>query len=238
MYTIYEADSGQLSMFEPTGEEPLELNEAEEMLRRLQRDDPAEFARVASLRNGIRSALAAVTKGAYVMCRAGEYQQLFLMDPEGNVCSRDLPRVLAAIRCERTARPAERPEGFNAAVMRVSRLFAEEVKQRTAERQYSVTLTPAQRYVQREIRVLFGATEDEEARARLNLLERAFCGTLSPVLRRELNKLRRNGVAGQNLERELRGLYEFHGLGRKERRGAFEQAAPPLPQVICSEALT
>jgi superfamily II DNA or RNA helicase len=237
MYAIYQGDSAQLSMFEPAGEEPLDLNEAEEMLRRLQRDDPAEFARIAGLRGGIRSALGAVTKGTYVMCRADEFRQLFLVDHEGGVVSRDLPRVLAAIRCERTARPADRPEGLNAAVMRVARLFAEEVKQREAERRYSVSLNPAQRYVQREIRVLFNATDDEDARERLNLLERAFCGSLSPILRRELNKLRRNGMAGRDLEKELSELYVSHGLAKRQRQDTLERTAPVLPQVVCSEAL-
>ncbi|MBM3331903.1 helicase [candidate division WOR-3 bacterium] len=238
MYAIYQASADQLSMFDPAGEEPMDLNEAEEMLRRMQREDPAEFSRVAALRRGIRSSLAAITKGTYVMCEAGEFRQLYLMDTEGGVISRDLPRVLSAIRCERTTNPAPRPEGLNAQVMHVARLFAEEVKQREAEKRYSVSLSHAQKYVQREIRVMFNATEDEDAKARLNLLEQAFCaGSLTSALRRELNKLRRNGVAGAHLEHSLRELYEQHGLGRRDRSEVPKMPIQTIPRVVCSEGL-
>jgi len=94
MYAIYEKRGGQLSLFEDEEGEFVDLNEAEEILRQLQKDNPAEFDRIAALRDGIRAVRPAATPGMYVFCQAGRYQQLFLLDEQGEIVSRDIPRVL------------------------------------------------------------------------------------------------------------------------------------------------
>ena len=43
MFAIYEKKSGKLSLFEDEDEEFIDLNEAEEMLRALRKENPEEF---------------------------------------------------------------------------------------------------------------------------------------------------------------------------------------------------
>src|SRR3989337_42647 len=43
MYAIYEKKGGQLSLFEEEEEEFLDLNEAEEIVRQLRKESPAEY---------------------------------------------------------------------------------------------------------------------------------------------------------------------------------------------------
>jgi hypothetical protein len=75
MYAIYEAGGEQLSLFEAEDtEEFVDLNEAEELLRTLAQENPAEFERIARLRDGIRSARCSSNRGLYVFCQAGRYQ--------------------------------------------------------------------------------------------------------------------------------------------------------------------
>jgi hypothetical protein len=83
----------------------------------------------------------------YVFCQAGRYQQLFLLDEKGDVSSRDIPKVLGTIKCEADVQGQPLPNGYNSAVMRVKRIFDEEVKQRQSEKQQSLSLTHGQRYV-------------------------------------------------------------------------------------------
>ena len=84
MYAIYEKKGGgNLSLFEEE-EELVDLNEAEEILRQLKKDDPAEYERIAALRDGIRTGKPALSRGLYVFCQAGRYQQLFLLDEQGD----------------------------------------------------------------------------------------------------------------------------------------------------------
>jgi hypothetical protein len=108
------------------------------------------------------------------------YQQLFLVDEHDEIISRDIPRILGIIKCGPEQRGAELLAGYNHTVMRIKRQFVEEVKARQAEREHTLSLTQGQRYVLRELRVLFGATEDEDEKGQLNILEKAFRGPTPP----------------------------------------------------------
>ena len=93
MYAIYERKGGQLSLFDDDESELLDINEAEELLRQLRREKPNEYERISNLRDGIRTAKPSSTKGTYVFCQAERYQQLFLLDENGVVVTRDIPRI-------------------------------------------------------------------------------------------------------------------------------------------------
>jgi len=240
MYAIYADDQAgaQGDLWAQEEEDGfLDVNEAEEILRQIRAEDPAEYARIASLRDGIRSAKACGShRGAFVFCQAGRYQQLNLVDDDGVLVSRDVPRALGAIRCDPETPATSLPGDYNALVMRVKRQFVEEVKHRQAERGYSVSLTHGQRYVLRELRVLFAITDSEEVREQINVLERAFRSPLTTALKRELNLLRRNGVTGDALLRRLTDLYHQHQLRTWIDRRGWE-VEESVPRIICSMAL-
>lgn len=237
MYAIYEKKGSNLSLFEDEEGELVDLNEAEEILRQMRKDNPAEYARIATLRDGIRAAMPSTHKGVFVFCQAGRYQQLFLVDNKGEVVSRDIPKVLAAIKCGPRMAGVPLPKDYNAAVMRVKRQFAEEVKHRQAEREHTLSLTHGQRYVLRELRVLFGVTSDEDTKAQINVLERAFRGPITAAINRELNAIRRNGVAGAQLMKNLVRLYHQHNMRDWLDRRSVELEDHPIPKIVCSEGL-
>ena len=239
MYAIYgPQQESQTELWETDDRGALlDLNEAEEILRQLRSDDPAEDERIASLRDGIRSAKPSASPGTFVFCQAGRFQQLFLLGGEGEIVSRDVPRILAAIRCEPELPAAELPRDYNATVMRVKRRFIEEVKHRQSEREHSLSLTHGQRYVLRELRVLFGAAEDKEKREQINLLEKTFRAPLTTALKKELNGLRRNSIAGEDLLAKLIDLYLQHNLKDWIDRRQWQREELEIPRVVCSEAL-
>lgn len=238
MYAIYEKDGRQLSLFEEEDEEQfLDINEAEEILRQLRKDDPQEFERIANLRDGIRTARQSNQNGVFVFCEAGRYQQLFLVDEDGQILSRDIPRVLATVKCGPDVKAEALPRDHNRAVMRVQRQFAEDVKHRDAERELTVSLSHGQRYVLRELRVLFGQTEDDELRGQINLLDKAFRAPATRVLNQELNRIRRNGIVGGHLLKLLSDLYLQHNLRDLVDRPSSLTQEKPIPRIVCSEAL-
>jgi superfamily II DNA or RNA helicase len=248
MYAIYEKkNGGQLSLFEDEQEEEfLDLNEAEEILRQLRRENSAEYERIADLRDGIRAGKASAHKGQFVFCEATYpnqpeqkgYQQLFLVDANGAVVSKDVPKILGLIKCGPDTQGQPLPKDYNAAVMRVQRVFAEEVKHRQAERQHTLSLSHGQTYILREMRVLFGATEDEDQKGIVNVLEKAFRGPVTRAVSRELNLLRRNGVSGKALLKSLTKLYDQHNLREWVDRRSLHANERPIPKIVCSEALT
>ena len=237
MYAIYEGQGDQLSLFDDD-KELMNLNEAEEFLRQLQRDDPGEFERIAKLRDGIRAAVPIDSKGTYLFCQAGRYQQLFLLNETGEIISRDIPRILTTIKCEPDLLGGRLPADYNETVMRVKQLFAQEVRARQAERRHKLSLSRAQHYVLRELQLLFAEASDEDLQAQINLLERAFRGSITDALNRELNLLRRNGVTSNALLRNLSQLYRQHNMKEwNSRQQIAEYQNEDLPKIVCSAAL-
>jgi superfamily II DNA/RNA helicase len=237
MYAIYEKKGGQLNLFEDEEQEFVDLNEAEEILRQLRRDNPEEYERIANLRDGIRTAKPSPNQGLYVFCQAGRYQQLFLLNEKGEVVSRDVPRILGILKCGPDQQGATLPASYNREVMRVKRQFVEEVKHRQAEREHTLSITPGQRYVLREMRVLFVATVDEDEKAQINILEKAFRGPITTAINRELNLVRRNGVTGPELLKTLVRLYHQHNMRDWLDRRSLQLEEQPIPKIVCSEAL-
>ena len=128
------------------------------------------------------------------------------------------------------------PAGYNATVTSVKQSFAEEVKHRQAEREHALGLSSGQRYILREMRLLFGVTTDEESKAQINVLEKAFRGRVTTAINKELNLLRRNGVTGGSLVKALANLFHQHNMRSwTDRQGL--SISPSIPKIVCSEAL-
>ena len=237
MYAIYEQKGGQLSLFDDEESELLDINEAEELLRQLKRENPNEYERIANLRDGIRTLKPSADKGTYVFCQAGRFQQLILLDDSGVIITRDIPSILGSIKCSPDVEGLPLPKGYNAVVMRAKRQFAEEVKMRKAERDYTPSLSQGQRYVLRELRILFDATDDQEIKGQITVIEAAFRSTLTRALTQELNRIRRNGIMGQALVKNLGELYYQHNMRDLIDRRALQPEEQEFPTVVCSEGL-
>ncbi len=239
MYAIYEGRADKLPDEEGVERgQFVDLNEAEEFFRALERENPAEYERIKQLRDGIRSSKIGAEEGTFVFCQAGRYSQLFLTDKAGEIVTRDLPRVLGAIRATSDSpMAAEIPDGHNRAVTRVKDAFVEEVKHRRTLREYGLSLTQGQKYVLRELRAEFALTaEDDEVRGRINELERCFKGPLTAAVKRELNRVRQNALTGQVLLRALTDIYLHHRLAdTPDVAQRLEQEE--IPRIICSENL-
>ena len=248
MYAIYgkqsESENVQLSLFDEA-EELMELTDAEEILKQLKQDHPEEYDRITKLPNGIRSARYSTNSGTYVFCEASDpnrpdirsYQKLYLIDKQGNFVTEDVSRILGSIRCEPTTPTAKLPQDYNAIVMKIKKQFAEEVKHRQAERDYSSNLTTAQKYIQKELRALFNLTEEETQKAQIDLLDRAFQNHLPKSTRTELNALKANRIKGQELFEHLKKIYNQYELHKKRDRQNAELKSQPIPMIICSEGL-
>lgn len=238
MYAIYEKKTDQLSLFEEEGEGSLDLNEAEEIMRQLRRENPAEFERIEQLSDGIRTGKISSTGGGFVFCKSGTYKQLFLVDAENKIVSRDIPKILGLIKAGDRESGKPLPKDHNIMVMKVKRAFDEEVKQRSAERDQSLSLTHAQRYVIRELRVFFQSTEDEDMKGQINILEKAFRASQTAAVQRELNQLRRNGVMGKVLLKSLTRIYHQHKVQQRvDASGPLDSSSDSIPQIVCSEGL-
>jgi len=237
MYAIYEKNGGQLSLFDDEEGELLDINEAEELLRQLKRENPGEYERISNLRDGIRTVKPSSQKGLYVFCQAGRYQQLFIVDEKGTMVTREVPQILGTIKCGPDLAGLPLPKEYNRAVMVVKQLFAEEFKNRQAERDYTPSLSQGQRYVMRELRLLFNSVEEADVKAQINLLESTFRGTITRAVIQELNRIRRNGITGQALIKVLGDVFYQHNMRDWIDRQRLQPEEQVFPIVICSEGL-
>ncbi len=243
MFCIYESQSDQLDFFEDEEGDFVDINEAEELLRSLQAEDPEEFERIANLRDGIRSARASFSRsgGRFVFCQSGKYQQLFSLDENEEFVSRDVPKVLGRLKCSKTDSAAALPQGHNQKIMSVLKRFSDEVRHRTAQQKFSMSLTVGQTYVLRDLRAAYSALDGEEfadLRSQIALLEESFKQPLTAAIKKQLSIIRRNGITGKNLVRMLSDLYHDHGMSDHDfqLRHRVERDSEDLARIICSEA--
>jgi len=235
IYAIYEKDIEKLGELEETEEEIFDLNEAEEMFRQMRQENPEEFKRIANLRDGIRCGMKSKNIGIFAFFKSGTYNQLWLLDREGNIVSKDLSDAVSAIQCSQNEPAQTLPSDYNACLMRAKQRFDKEAKERQSKRDYTASLTLGQRYVVKELKVLFESIKEEDIRYEITMLEEAFRKPITSAVKKELNFLRRNGVKGDNLLQALKKIYFQHKLGDKEDKPS--QVEQEVPKIVCSMAL-
>lgn len=236
VYAIYQ--DGVIDRFEDDGEDDLvDLNEAEEIIRQLKGDDPATFGRITSLRDGIRCARRVGQSGTIVLCRAGTYRQLYLVDDTNRVITRDMPVILGQLKCEPDTPGEPLSTGYNQRVMAVREMFRTEVDARRAEQTHALSLTHGQRYVLRELRLLRSETTDQDLQAQIDRLAGIFRKPITEAVRAELNAARRAEITGYDLLDVLDRLHHRHNLAQANAGRTTDAVDEEFPVIVCSEGL-
>jgi superfamily II DNA or RNA helicase len=244
MYAIYEHRDKQLDLFDLEPAPPIDLTDAEEMLRQLQQHNPDEFDRIVNLPNGIRTAKLAQETGTFVFCESSNindpsekrYPQLFLLDRSGEIISRDISYILSIITAKEDTPTALLPQAHNQTVTKTLRDFSKEVKQRQSE-QHSFKLNPAQKYILRELETLFKDSTEEDLRSTINELIRTVKSIHNPTILRELKIVKDNGFTRQPLLSQLIYLYQQYDLKAQINSAPAPKSDLSISKIICSSAL-
>jgi len=237
MYAIYQEEFDKLAGFEDGGDY-LDIDEAEELLRQLKNDDPLEYERIANLGDGIRAAQKDGADNLYVFCQAGKkekYNQLYLQNEEGKIISRDISEILGKIKTNPNTIGAPLPRNINEKVDKVRQSFKEEVYSRISEKKHTSTLTKAQQYIVRELRLIFETTDNEDLKSEINYFDKIFRNVNRIAVKNEMNKIKKNGLTGTALLRKLQDINIKHNLS--EMAVAETESETPTIKVICSELL-
>jgi len=234
MYAIYTGQHTE-ELEDDVDDGMVGLNEAEELLRQLRDDNPAEYERIAQLRDGIRSGRWGTQAARVALFQAGNYQQLIMTDHAGNEISRDLTAILKVLRCDPSELTVPLDPNHNPVLRQLFQRFTDDVTMRQAEQRQAPRLTPAQRYVQRELERLYNLNTDEDLRKQITVVEEAFRGSLSRSVHAELGSLKRAQLHGMPLLQELSTLYLRYALGQ-QRTGAGRTAddEDSTPKILCS----
>ncbi|MDE3088610.1 MAG: hypothetical protein KGJ80_04410, partial [Chloroflexota bacterium] len=105
------------------------------------------------------------------------------------------------------------------------------------ERKHTTSLNLAQRYIGKELRLLYKETDNEDTKEQIGILEEAFRGPLTSAVNREINRMRRNGMTGKVLIKTLGEVYTQHNMRDWARDAELHQGDATIPRIVCSEAL-
>jgi hypothetical protein len=255
MYAIYEGDGKRLEAIEDDLEKQvdLEVQEAEDLLRRIKRQQPELFARITSLPNAIRTAKQSTADAAasrrpviFFFGQAGDFQRLWLADAEGKIVAEDNHSSLAAITCPPTEKRQPLPAHYNNLVTTLKARFDQQYQDYLAAGGTPHRLTATQRWALDTIRDAYKQTADlltqtPETKEMLTRLERLrTLWSVSPLDGRvefALRGLRNQKPALAEAITRLESLAFEHKLDVLSERHAEVAKLATEPAIICTEAL-
>jgi len=208
MYAIAQGDDSVFDDSEPR----TPLQEAERVMRELQRTNPTLLDRIKTLPDASRGTLPPSQVGkTFAFCRAGNYRKLYLHTAQGVMM--DDETVLAALRCE-----PDTPKGVlstlhNTQVLRLFDDFEREVQIIAAQQENERLLSRAQTYVDQALRVYFTTLTDLKQRRIVEQLRALFTGDIEQYIMKALNRLQRDRVTGAALVAALQAIYTTFNLG-------------------------
>lgn len=229
MYAIYDQDSAQLNLFENLEETGISFIEAEEILRKIMREDPVEFDRIVNLRDGIRTSIPSVEKGTYIFCQMGSYQQPAILNKKGKVITKDPGEILQKLRCDPSLQGYPVPSGHNTIVTNYQDDVTADIRSRKSSSQQN--LTNAQKHILKELRLLSNTSEDSTS---INMLDQAFRSSLTETIKRDINSLYRQRIIGKELLDELVIIYHRHNMAELEQQQQTDEQRESIAKVICS----
>lgn len=254
MYAIYEGDGKKLEAIEDTMEASvdLEVQEAEDLLRRIKRQQPELFARITSLPDAIRTGkllgAAAETKkpAIFFFGQAGDFQRLWLADAQGNIVAEDNHSSIVAITCAPDEQRQALPANYNQIVTTLKTKFDQQYQDYLATGGTPHRLTASQRWALNQVHDAFkqatglptGQPDAKAAQTRLERLHKLW--SVSPIDGRVEFALR--GLRSQNLPLEeavnrLESLAFEYKLDMIAERHLEISKIVTEPTIICTEAL-
>jgi len=216
----------------------VDLVEAEELIRQIQDTDPDLFERISQLSDGIRSSRVENFAGAIVHCKSGQYQQLFLVDENGEIIHRNLAQTLAILKCEPEREKRDIPAYHNSLVIDILKTFKDEVKAMQAERKISRPLSNAQNYIIEKLLIFSHSLHNENDLAHISMLAEYIKQPPTSFLRQELYQIQNARLEGRHLVETIERLVDRYGLvDRLKRNGSVDVNTPIDAHIVCSLGL-
>ncbi|MEK9148703.1 MAG: helicase-related protein, partial [Candidatus Desantisbacteria bacterium] len=234
MYAIY--DKKDIDELEKQGDVEFSFEEAENIIRQIEKDNPEYISLIKKMQLGLRSAKEGVgSKGTYAFFRSGDRANLLIRQPDGTIVG-DFSRVINEVRCEKeclekVVTPKDKEQYFNdlnelKAFTKAS-LEKGEIKER---------VHPEVRKTKRRLQEIISGSESqdfiENAEKIDAVLSEYFPHHLVPVMQR-LNKQK---YSKEEYFNELVNIYNKEKLGEIIKSFVSPTKVEPI-EFICGEIL-
>jgi len=230
------------------------FRQAEDLLRRIQRQQPELFNRIMTLPTAIRSAKTATPAdksapkppAVFFFGQAGDFQRLWLADGGGNIVAEDNHSSLTTIACLPTEKRQQLPTSYNQLVAAVKTKFDQQYQEYLATGGTPHRLSVSQRWVLDTIReaykqataLLTAPADAKDAETRLERLRKLWSVTpLDARMEFALRGLRNQKPALEDAITCLESLAFEHKLDVLVDRHAEVSKLATDPLIICTEAL-
>ncbi|MCG2716983.1 MAG: hypothetical protein L6422_12075, partial [Candidatus Marinimicrobia bacterium] len=169
--------------------------------------------------------------------QADRYNQLYLVDENGTILTREITEILAKLKNQIGKTPKLIPAIYPKVVNKIKKQFIKEVVERYLEQKHIISLTESQRYLIKELKQIYADTDNEDLKSQIELFERVYKKVNRIAILEELNRIRRNKMSGIALIKKLSEIFTRHSLYEVLHLQSRMVEKPPIPKVICSEKM-
>lgn len=211
-------------------------DKAENLLLQLQRDDPEEYNRIITLKDGVRTASKADSRGFYAYFRSGNLHRMYYDTGEGVLDN--IPEILKHIEATPTnPKAAELNEHHHTDnLQKLYAKFREELVARQTEIESVQRTTDQQYFVERLQGAVNLFNDRPDWRKKVNELHEIYSKPLPDHAKRLLKNLRR---AQQDDEKMVDALLDFiSSASIREYQDREIETEQMIIRTICSEQLT
>jgi len=240
VYAIYEEKSDKhLGSFEAAEAELMgvSLAEAEEFFRELRDNQPEEYERIRSMRDGLRTARSTGDKKALVMCRAGDFIRLYVRSLDDKAIDMDTMDAIAVLKCNPKENPTKLPNGLNSILTTVKLQLINDVDELWKQSRTKSPLSIGQRYVIAELDRLRNDCPHLDADGSLGRLVEATSKTRQKRFQRACDRIKREKVTEEALLRRLRQLYYACALHIEVATKREEEIETRIPRIVAIAVL-
>jgi len=235
MYAIYEKRDESI-----LDEEEFIINEAEGIIRKLQKENPELFNKIKNMSDNVRCIRKKEKEKFVIFCKKGNSYSFYITDKEGNIITQNDDEALRLVKAEvNEAGLAKLPKGANRIIQNIFNKFKEKIEKIKAERDRRLgSRKVGQDFVLKSLDSLREGLNSfsidyEERKNKIDELYDIFSNILPTATHRVLKKLKKENIYGEELIKELIKIRNEFSLS-KERKGEIVRE-DEIPKVVCSQ---
>lgn len=237
MYAVY--DERNEDIFD---EKEFIVSEAEGIIRKIQKDNPALFEKIKNMQDGVRCIRQSNENKFVILCRLGKHYSFYITNEKGKILSQNEDEAIKLIK----ASPSEMgfnavPKGANKVISDIFNVFRKKMKEsllnrdkrfksRTKEQDYIIKNLESQLINLNEF-----SDEFEQLKITISNLLRIFSSIISTGINKHLRIFYKKRLTGNELLSELIRIANEYDL-IKERKSS-EKIKQEIPKIICAEIL-
>lgn len=224
IYAIYNgSEKERKDLFDSTEDDELlfGLNEAEELIRKLTRENQDYIEYIMKLPLGLRSGKINKNfpKDHYFSCfQSGPFMKFYLMDEEGNLITDDLIKCLNAIRCSKDELNVELSSNFKKFLIKTTGEFSSDVKNYREEIKNKSKIAKIQRDLSDKLISCSKNLEDEQLIKKIKSLTLMFEMPLPERIVKSLKKLNNQNLQIEELVDGLSDIYTKNRIPELQKR--------------------